>query len=135
MKKFVSVSLPLYFLFSCNGSRHATIKHVANPDLQQQATFTWKGVIPCADCPGIAYELRLESKGNFVERMVYLERDVVPFETKGTWRMSRDSIITLAHPKGKTYLLFKGEYLEMLDGESKPIETLFHEHYRLRKTE
>ncbi|KND47114.1 MAG: Lipoprotein [Parcubacteria bacterium C7867-004] len=52
---------------------------------------TFEGTTPCADCPGIKTELTLVKDapdamgGTYRLSMTYLERDVEPYVTAGTW--------------------------------------------------
>ncbi len=39
-------------------------------------TGTFYGTLPCADCPGIRYELTLNDDGTYVEQTEYLEKSV-----------------------------------------------------------
>ena len=46
---------------------------------------TYKGTIPCADCPGIATTLTLRADSIFVLRSAYLDRDGNPRVDLGRW--------------------------------------------------
>lgn len=134
MKRFATISFLLSFLFACSTTKQVVIKQAAATALKQQVISTWNGEIPCADCPGIAYQLRLNQNDSFEERLIYLDRDVNAFNRKGTWEMGSDSIITLKDEERSQYLLFKGSYLEMLDGEGKQIQTQYRELYQLSRS-
>lgn len=102
--------------------------------LSDQVISAWEGEIPCADCPGIVYSLNLKKDNSYSEKLVYLEKSVEPFVNNGTWSMSADSIIILtpsAKGSSRQYLLYNGEYVEMLDGDGKKIEAKLN--YKLHK--
>jgi uncharacterized lipoprotein NlpE involved in copper resistance len=50
----------------------------------------YSGVLPCADCPGIRYELDLRAPSVYFRRMTYLERDVT-FDDIGEWSLTPDA--------------------------------------------
>ena len=57
---------------------------------------TFVGTVPCADCPGIRYQLNLLPDQTFFLRLIYLERSVAPLDAGGTWSVSPDSkVLTL----------------------------------------
>ncbi|WP_170866172.1 copper resistance protein NlpE N-terminal domain-containing protein [Pontibacter flavimaris] len=97
---------------------------------------TWRGVIPCADCPGINYTLRLNEDNTFEGTLTYQERDVEPFTRTGTWRLHAGKVALEAADNGTVPTLFEltktGE-LNMLDQEGKPITTGTAPLYVLRK--
>ena len=56
----------------------------------------YEGVLPCADCPGIQTRLTLQQDGRFALSMRYLERQVAPFESSGSFSWKADgNTITL----------------------------------------
>lgn len=95
---------------------------------------TFKGMLPCADCPGIKYELELwndqyADKGTYKMEMDYEDRDT-DFKQKGTWETIQGSysdpiyVLTPDSAKdGKTYFLFKTDSLIMLDKQMKLIDS------------
>lgn len=95
---------------------------------------TFKGVLPCADCPGIKYELELwndqfADKGTYKMEMDYEDRDA-DFEQKGTWETVKgeynDPVYVLTPDSvkdGKTYFLYKTDSLIMLDNQMKLIDS------------
>ncbi|TPE42867.1 copper resistance protein NlpE N-terminal domain-containing protein [Pontibacter mangrovi] len=97
---------------------------------------TWRGVIPCADCPGINYSLSLSENNTFAETLMYQDRDVQPYTRTGTWRIA-DSTLELLGDSGnggisRFSLAPQGE-LNMLDPEGKPFATSLAPMYRLRR--
>lgn len=111
-------------------------KVATDQPLIHTVSVTWTGVIPCADCPGIKYELTLKNDGTFREESVYLEEDVQPFIDTGQWKIDKDSIITLGkRTVGKRYFKYTGVSLKMLDNKKQPIESSLAEYYVLERKE
>lgn len=95
-------------------------------------TGTYRGTLPCADCPGIAYELTLSEDDTYILKIQYLERsDSVHTESgKLTWDSSGGRI-TLA---GRDEQFQVGEnQLFHLDTEGNRIEGPLAAHYVLTK--
>lgn len=102
---------------------------------------TFKGVLPCADCPGIKYELELwndqySDRGTYKMEMDYEDRDA-DFEQKGTWATVQGEyeepvyVLTPDSAKeSKTYFLYKTDSLIMLDNQMKKIDSKLN--YTLR---
>lgn len=57
-----------------------------------------RGVMPCADCPGIATELWLRPDGNYLKLQTYLERDTMPFGEMGTWEQFGNEVLLTGSP-------------------------------------
>ncbi|NEM97324.1 copper resistance protein NlpE N-terminal domain-containing protein [Pontibacter burrus] len=97
---------------------------------------TWRGVIPCADCPGINYNLSLKNDNTFEETMIYQERDVTPYTRSGTWQI-RNGILQLSGAAADTsqtqFDMSVGGELHLLDREGKRITTNLADHYVLRR--
>ncbi|MGH9257594.1 MAG: META domain-containing protein [Vicinamibacterales bacterium] len=55
---------------------------------------TFAGLLPCADCPGIWYQLNVFADGVFFLRMTYQDRNVAVDEV-GRWLLSSDGRILL----------------------------------------
>lgn len=102
--------------------------------LVETVSGTWQGTIPCADCPGIEYELTLKPDKTYREQSVYLEEDVQPFIDAGNWEINKDSVITLGKEgEGMRYFKFTGEALKVLDAQKQPITTGLAEFYILKR--
>lgn len=96
---------------------------------------TWRGVIPCADCPGINYNLSLSADNRFEETMIYQDRDVQPYTRGGTWRLSKGKLeLESSDTRSPTsFELAPNGELNMLDREGKPITTALAPMYRLKR--
>lgn len=96
---------------------------------------TYKGVLPCADCPGIETELSIDYDLNYDLKMDYLERDS-DFHQKGKLEWSEDGQkITLKPSDGDGEMrFFVGEnILFQLDENGDRIEGENEENYQLHK--
>ena len=94
------------------------------------------GELPCADCPGIRYQLNLFPDRVFFSRMTYLGRsDDNNFDDIGTWVLSSDrsTIILKGGRDAPAMFRIKDENtLRMLDVEGRDIESPLN--YELRRT-
>ena len=67
--------------------------HPPSGDAQLLGVF--RGVLPCADCPGIETELTLYHAGPYVDegtyslKLTYRDRAVQPYVSRGDWTMIR----------------------------------------------
>ena len=117
--------LLLVIFFTACGTKDQT-STATNTPLNNQVFATWEGEIPCADCPGISYTLDLKNDSTFSEKMVYEGKSVDPFINNGIWIINKDGKIVLtSSTKGSSpqYLLYDGEFVEMLDGDGNKIES------------
>lgn len=83
----------------------------------------YSGVLPCADCPGIRYELDLRSPSVYFARMTYLERPSTFYEI-GEWSLTPDGKELVLRGGGETPEMFAikdSKTLRKLDGEGKEI--------------
>ena len=84
---------------------------------------TFAGTLPCADCPGIRYQLDLYPDRVFFLRMTYLERDNA-FDDIGSFRVSANGRTLALHGGGAAPLRFRvasADRLTMLDLDGKQI--------------
>lgn len=125
-------ALALPFLFAaCTNSRKVAAGYAAGDPAGE-----WRGMLPCADCPGIDYTLNLHAGGHYEETMVYQERSVTPFKSEGAWKQGKDGLVTLQAAAGnvKQYFRFTGSQLIKLDGDKKEIEGPLADKFRLTRT-
>jgi heat shock protein HslJ len=81
---------------------------------------TFAGTLPCADCPGIRYELNLSPDQSYTLRNTYLERSVAPLESKGSWATRQNTLVlTPSSGKGQSFAIKSAETLRMLDQSGK----------------
>ncbi|HSE58594.1 MAG TPA: copper resistance protein NlpE N-terminal domain-containing protein [Nitrospiraceae bacterium] len=92
---------------------------------------TFVGVLPCADCPGIRYQLNLWPDGLFFLRTTYLERPVAAGETNmfdeiGLWSFSADRrTLTLRGSRAarESFTVVRPDLLRKLDQKGRLIES------------
>ncbi len=95
---------------------------------------TYRGVLPCADCPGIETVLTLSQDGRYVSRMRYLGRGDQVFTTEGRfeWSAGGDAI-TLTGDQPLRYKVGENRLTQLsLDGS--PITGALADHYVLART-
>lgn len=93
----------------------------------------YRGVLPCADCPGIETVIVLTGDGTYREKSRYLERDVAPRSEEGrfTWNAA-GSVITLAGSASAQYFVGENRLIR-LAGDGSRITGPLAEHYVLTK--
>lgn len=97
-------------------------------------TGTYYGTLPCADCPGIDYELQLNQDGTFREQMVYQERSVEPHVTTGKYKLSKNGVLKLQETtKGGEQSMYaiEGESLRRLNRDGSMPEAPLADYYLL----
>lgn len=112
-------------LFACENNKKAA----------DEITGVYYGVLPCADCPGIYYELNLNEDFTFLEKSYYLDAGPDTFKVSGSFRIKPDSIIVLsAKPAngGFDQLKFSNGTLKVLDNKGNEITTELAEYYVLK---
>jgi copper homeostasis protein (lipoprotein) len=83
------------------------------------------GDLPCADCPGIRYQLDLFTDGAFFLRMTYLGRgDDARYDDIGRWAVSSEGRTLVLHGGREAPMMFAiqdHDRLRKLDVEGRPI--------------
>ena len=97
-------------------------------------TGRWRGVLPCAGCPGIVYDLVLLEDNTFEESFVYEDRQDGPISRTGTWRMN-GGFLELSGDSAQVsrFSLSTAGELMMLDMAGKPINEDLAAQYTLRR--
>lgn len=93
---------------------------------------TYSGVIPAADCPGIRVTLNLRADGTYDKSMVYLERNVAPFKTQGTFTWLRDGLRISLVPDNEKYFVAEGKVI-LLKPDGRKVTGPLAQHYELKK--
>ncbi|KRP04972.1 MAG: hypothetical protein ABR95_05205 [Sphingobacteriales bacterium BACL12 MAG-120813-bin55] len=97
-------------------------EHRGNMPAGIQFPATYAGMVPCADCVGIKYELTLEVNKTFTEKMVYAGKSDEVLHQSGKWFMLNDSVLALQKDQeGMRYFMAEGGNLIMLDRQAKRI--------------
>jgi heat shock protein HslJ len=95
----------------------------------------YKGVIPCADCEGIATSLTLNMDNSYQLSTTYLGKNAMPFEQQGHFEWdAKGSVIRLLEQKNGPALYKVGEnQLIQLDMEGQLITGHLADKYKLTK--
>lgn len=93
---------------------------VSDPGFALPATFA--GVLPCADCPGIAHTLTLRADGLYRIRRTYLGRPGAPVAEVGRWTLDPGGRqLTLGQGEStQRFSLPNAETLRQLDRRGRP---------------
>jgi len=95
---------------------------------------TFVGTIPCADCPGIRYQVNLLPDHTYVSRLTYLERNT-EFVDHGNWHTAEDGkILVLEGRRGarEQFSLRVADTLRKLDADGQEIHSQFN--YDLKRS-
>jgi uncharacterized lipoprotein NlpE involved in copper resistance len=97
---------------------------------------TFQGTIPCADCPGINYQITLFDDHTYSELTAYQGRgmDIATVE-KGTWKQLSDSTVVIQRKKDSTSFLATDGHLLVLDAKGHRIEGMLASNYVLNAVE
>lgn len=90
---------------------------VANASTISGLPASFMGTLPCADCPGIRYQVDLLPDHRFVSRMTYEERNT-RFDDRGRWQLAGDGKILILHGGGgaqQKFAVQNGDTLRQLD--------------------
>jgi uncharacterized lipoprotein YbaY/heat shock protein HslJ len=93
-----------------------------------QLPATFSGTLPCADCPGIHYQLNLHSDHTFSSTMKYEGRDVT-LNDSGPWELTGDGkVLELHGSRGATdkFALRDADTLRKLDMNGNEIVSNFN---------
>ncbi len=96
---------------------------------------TYQGMLPCADCEGIAVEIRINYDGSFKKALKYIGKNADIFEFRGeyTWNDAGNTIALKGMEPPNQYFVAE-ERLIHLDIDGQPISGDLADHYVLEKT-
>ncbi len=96
---------------------------------------TYKGVLPCADCPGIETEIVLNKDETYVKKTKYLEKGDKVFEELGdfTWLEDGNTMSLEGIDTAPTLYFVSENKLIALDQEGNKIEGDLAKNYELTK--
>lgn len=129
MRKIKSLSalfIGAILLFACNSNK-TTVK---------DWTGYYEGTLPCADCPGINYQLTLNADSTYHLVSKYLESPEAPITTLSGKFVLEGNTVTITQPSDKRTYIFQLEEgaVRYLDKEGKPY-TEIADKYVLTKKE
>ncbi|HKJ42115.1 MAG TPA: copper resistance protein NlpE N-terminal domain-containing protein [Sunxiuqinia sp.] len=124
MKKYFSGFMLMFMIFlSCTGPRKTTLNGI------------YQGVLPCADCPGIDYQLILKNDHTYSEKMIYQNRHVPAILDSGVYSIKNDTILQLKNnpeSTGMRQFVIRDSQLTMLDMNGQLIHSGFADRYILK---
>ena len=88
---------------------------------------TYTGTLPCADCPGIRYQLNLFPDDSFFLRTTYVDRPGGGKDTLGSWTLSSDRRVVVLKASGDAPELFSirdAQTLRKLDADGREIKSM-----------
>ncbi|SHL86417.1 NlpE N-terminal domain-containing protein [Chitinophaga jiangningensis] len=108
----------------------------AAPGQTTKLAGTYQGTLPCADCPGIDYQISLYDDSTYSELTAYQGRgeNIATVET-GTWRAINDSIAMLVKKNDSVSFVASEHKLILLDKAGKRIEGMLASNYILKPVE
>lgn len=125
--QFTMRNLSLFFLFA--------LLLVSCADKNVAIDESFYGIIPCADCPGIEYELHLYDDNTFEESILYQDRMVDAHIEDGTYSIENDSIIVIDREgkEGFNRFVLRDDRLVILHLDGKEVEGPLASYYILGK--
>lgn len=86
---------------------------------------SFKGTLPCADCPGIDSTIELKADGTYALHDVYQESNGATNDGAGTWTVEEAGKRIRLDPDSKEdqdrlYAVVSNDELQMLDSEGNP---------------
>lgn len=107
-------------------------EHTAEVALDWNGTY--KGLLPCASCPGILSLVKLNNNKTFEKSDFYLESKGGYLNDKGTFSFTKDGgKIVLKSEKGTTMYAVGENRLVLLDKDGKKVTSELTEMYKLTK--
>jgi uncharacterized membrane protein len=131
MNKIILLSAFMFLIIIGCSSAPETI-----PDTKQTTFLTngiWLGMLPCADCDGIDYQLNLKNDYTFKQKSAYKGKSEELFIDEGNWSFVSDSIISVDGSDDRKLFLVTDKDLVLLDQDGNRIESTFEEKYHLHK--
>jgi uncharacterized lipoprotein NlpE involved in copper resistance len=117
---YTLISMAAQLLAAC-AIFSATNVHAQAPDLALPATFA--GVMPCADCAGIAQTLTLRADGLYRLRSTYLGQPAGPFNELGRWTQDAGRLTLGSGEQARQFARQGAQMLRLLDRQGQPIDT------------
>ena len=142
MKKSVILPVLLVVIAACNNNHppqqaNSTLQNTTPRNaVASHITGTYQGTLPCADCPGMDYQVSLYDDHTFSELVAYQGRGkgIASVET-GTWQQTSDStVIIRKKTDSSSFELTEGNLL-LLDTKGKRIEGVLASNYILKPIE
>ncbi len=142
MRKLSILTLILAFIFGCSENTEEKSPKTKTTDSLNiekniNVSGTYKGLLPCADCPGILTKLKLNDDKTFEKSDFYLEGKDGFFSDTGTFAFDKDkgdNIIILKSSTNNSFMFaIEGQSLVMLDKDGEKSTSEFANMYELTK--
>jgi len=131
MNKILILSTIIFLIITgCSSAPETTTE---NKDVTFLTNGIWLGMLPCADCEGIDYQINLKNDYTFKQKSVYKGKSDEIFSDEGRWGFVSDSVIALSGNEDYKMFLIQQNHLVMLDQDGNKIESSFEERYHLSK--
>lgn len=131
MKKLILLSTLVFLIIIGCSPAPETISENKNAEFLTNGI--WLGILPCADCEGIDYQLNLKNDYTFKQKSVYKGKSEEIFIDEGRWGFVSDSVITVSGNDDYKMFLIRENNLVMLDQDGNRIESSFEDKYQLHK--
>lgn len=143
MRTLICLTTLFAALMACNnhpGPQNSTDSTTAGKQtpaaITPHITGTYQGTLPCADCPGMDYQISLFDDHTFTELISYQGRGQgIAFTEKGTWQQINDSIVSIKKKTDSSSFLSSDSKLLVLDKQGKRIEGALASNYVLKPVE
>ena len=97
---------------------------VPSPDqLKMAVPATYKGILPCADCPGIEHTLTLRGDGLYRMRRIYQEKPDGSYSEMGRWQAEGELLTLTNGSETNLFEITDAQTIKQLDGTGEPIAT------------
>lgn len=97
---------------------------------------TYRGVLPCADCEGIFYELQFQKGRQYKATSIYIGESNRPFTESGSWRIKSDTLLVLSgRADGPRRFAIQDGNLVVLDQKGREITGSLANHYILHEAD
>lgn len=140
----ISLTIFMALVLSCASEKHNGGSLTPGADSLARFSFVqqFKGILPCADCPGIETELTIVNDNlRYVMKERYIDRSVTPRITTGEWTTVRgykddeDAVVYWLDPESdheQYFLKTSDSTILMLDRNEERIQSSLN--FTLTKT-
>ncbi|MFY0252841.1 copper resistance protein NlpE N-terminal domain-containing protein [Chitinophaga sp. 30R24] len=135
MKKSTLLPLLMIAMAACNHRSNSLANDNSNNTGHSatQLTGTYQGTLPCADCPGMDYQVSLYDDHTFSELVAYQGRGQdIATVASGTWQQTSDSTVMLKKKTDSSSFLASEGKLLLLDPNGKRIEGVLASNFELK---
>lgn len=116
----------LFLILKPEPTHQITQQVIQNP----QPSGIYKGILPCADCPGITETIVLANDGTFILQDVYQDKSTKPFQIEGKWEIINLNILKLSptdNSQVSYFQILENKNLQMLDSNMQKIDSPYNQ--------